>query len=310
MDWIHPLSWIMSGFTDYNELTDRLPIVMMDHSITRRLIINADDYGLSPAVSNGILTACSEGVVTSTSVMINHMVYQAQSFPAERNIYPGFGVHLNLTSGKPILPAVDVSTIVNANGEFFKARHFFRQIQKANVLQIEKEWRTQITAFLIKFGRPDHLDSHHHVHLHPLLFPVFLQIAGELRCPIRFPILPDMVREFRELPAYSGLGHDITQKMLVEDLQIMQYSGVRTPDYFCDNFITPNIDHPEIVRSILQQLPEGITEMMCHPGLLDDTARSLSNYKTREEELQTLQAAWIRPMLEEENILLARFTQI
>jgi len=282
----------------------------MDHLITRKLIINADDYGLSPAVSKGILSACSDGVVTSTSVMINHMVYQAQSFPSELNIYPGFGMHLNLTSGKPILPPVDVSTIVNSNGEFFKARYFFKQIHKANILQIEKEWRTQITAFLIKFGRPDHLDSHHHVHLHPLLFPIFLQIAGELRCPVRFPILPDMIAEIRDNPSMFGIGSEISRKMLQEDLRILQFSGVRTADYFCDNFITPNIDHPETVRSILKQLPEGITEMMCHPGNLDDTARSLSNYKTRELELQTLKASWLRPMFEEENIQLTRFTSI
>jgi len=282
----------------------------MDHPITRKLIINADDFGLSPSVSQGILSGCATGIVTSTSVMINHMVYQGQSFPSEGDVFPGFGVHLNLTSGKPILPAEDVTTIVDEDGTFIKAEKFFQEIDKLNILQIEKEWRTQITAFLIKFGRPDHLDSHHHIHLHPLLFPLFLQIAGELRTPVRFPILLDMIPAITPEFNQSALGQHISLDMLKEDIGIMKFAGIRTPDYFCDNFITPNMDKPEIIKQIIHELPEGITEIMCHPGYMDDTARSLSNYPTREEELRSLQSEWLRPIFEEENIQLTRFTTI
>ena len=282
----------------------------MENPTVRRLIVNADDFGLSPSVSHGIMDACGSGIVTSTSVMINHMVYQGQSFPADANRFPGFGVHLNLTSGKPILPPVDVSTVVNASGEFHRSNQFFKRISEMNVLQIEKEWRTQITAFLIKFGRPDHLDSHHHVHLHPKLLPIILQIAGELRCPVRFPISLNMIPEIAAHSELSGLSKDITTAMLREDQEILQYSGVRSADYFCDNFFTYYQDRPEMIRSILKQLPEGITEVMCHPGQMDDTARSLSKYKTREKELETLKQDWVRKILDDENILLSRFTSV
>jgi len=238
------------------------------------------------------------------------MVYQGQSFPSEGDVFPGFGVHLNLTSGKPILPAEDVTTFVDKDGTFIKSDIFFQDIEKINILQVEKEWRTQITAFLIKFGRPDHLDSHHHIHLHPLLFPLFLQIAGELRTPIRFPILLDMVPAITPEFNQNGLGQNISLDMIKEDMEIMKFSGIRTPDYFCDNFITPNIEKPEILKQIFHDLPEGITEIMCHPGSMDETARSFSNYPTREEELRTLQSDLLRPILEEENIQLTRFTTI
>ena len=98
--------------------------------------------------------------------------------------------------------------------------------------------------------------------------------------------------------------------MLKEDLQILEQSRVRFPDYFIDDFITPNIDQPTFMEFI-QHLPEGITEMMCHPGYLDDMLYQLSSYtQIRVDELKALTAPQLRGIFEHEEVDLVGFHRI
>ena len=167
----------------------------------RQLIINADDFGLTPGVTEGILYGAKAGCVSSTTVMVNQFMHLKLSFDPTTAKQLGMGVHLNLTSGKPILPAEDLSTLVVRKVISVGKDFIYHHADVVNLVQVEKEWRAQVIGFLIKFGRPDHLDSHHHIHLLPQLFPIFLQIAGEMRIPIRFPIPMDDMEGFPYQPS-------------------------------------------------------------------------------------------------------------
>jgi chitin disaccharide deacetylase len=276
--------------------------------IHRQLIINADDYGLTPGVSEGIIQGHLTGCITSTSVMINQFMHHRMEINTASLPNMGFGIHLNITTGKPILPPEDLTTLVNPDRKFIGVEHVFNQAESINLIQVEKEWRAQIIGFLIKFGRPDHIDSHHHVHLHPRFFPIVLQIAGEMRVPIRFPIQMDDLEGFPYDSSISGLSEDITREILRDDLTLLQPSGIRFPDYFCDDFITPNIDNPTKLLEYIHHLPEGVTEMMCHPGYLDDELFQLSSYtQIRVEELKALTAPQLRGLFEHEQVELINY---
>jgi len=125
----------------------------------RLLIINADDFGLSPGVSSGIVRAHLDGILTSTSYMVN--------FPWSEELAPllqqapdlGVGVHLNLTTGSPVLPPQQVPSLVDEAGRFSKSlpRIQFR-IKPDEAL---REWSAQVDKCSRLLGRlPTHLDTH------------------------------------------------------------------------------------------------------------------------------------------------------
>lgn len=277
----------------------------------RQLIINADDFGLTPGVAEGILHGAKSGYITSTSVMVNQLMHQQLSIDPSALQSLGFGVHLNITTGKPILPPEDLSTLVDTAGIFHNIEYVLGHLDDINPLQVEKEWRAQVIGFLIKFGRPDHLDSHHHLHLLPPFFPIFLQIAEEMHVPVRFPISPVGVGRFQGSSEGFRLSPYITDAILEEDYKLLAQTGTRFPDYFCKDFITPTIGRPEMLHKFLENLPQGITEMICHPGYLDDTLFQLSSYtQVRVEELKALTDPSLEEILTSAQVELIRYNRV
>ena len=156
----------------------------------KKLIVNADDYGHTPGVSEGIRLAHLHGIVTSTSAMMNR-----PSAPVELEqaaaICPnlGIGVHLVLTAGNPLLPPEKITTLVREDGSFLRQDDLVRKITQVNLEQVSAEWHAQVEKYLKVTGHaPDHLDSHHHSsYFTPGLFERMLRLAEEIDCPIRKP---------------------------------------------------------------------------------------------------------------------------
>jgi predicted glycoside hydrolase/deacetylase ChbG (UPF0249 family) len=277
----------------------------------RQLIINADDFGLTDGVNQAILKLSRLGMVSSTSVMVNQTMHQDQKFTHAMTKHLGLGIHLNRTCGKPILPPEDVDTLVNSDGEFMDSHLFFQSLNKINIIQVEKEWRAQIIGFSIKFGKPDHLDSHHHIHLFPRYFPHFLQLASELKVPVRLPVTWDLIPELTELGDFSGIGRFITPEMIEQDLCLMQGSGIRFPDYFVENFLPHLNNDPVLIQKAFHHLPLGVTELMCHPGFVDLQLEQCSSYVfEREAEYQALSNRSLKKCLDGEQIEIINYKQV
>lgn len=150
--------------------------------MVKKLIINADDYGLCDSVSLGILTAHREGILTSTTCMMN--MPNIEKYLALTEAYPnlGLGVHLNITLG----PSLTKNSFIDEKGNF-KSRDCYQNKKPiVNKEELYKEWKAQIELFISITGhKPTHLDSHHHVHLLPSNINVALQLAKEYDLPIR-----------------------------------------------------------------------------------------------------------------------------
>jgi len=220
-----------------------------------KLIVNADDFGYSKGINYGIIEAHRNGIVNSTTMMMNmpgvsHAVDLAKENPSLK-----VGIHLVLTCGKPLL--TDVPTLVDQDG-FFKKN---RDILESNISleELEREWTAQVERFLETGLTLTHIDSHHHVHTVPRFLPVVQKLSKKYNLSVRR--VSDHALE--GVPPYS-------------DVFLHEFYGEgATYDYF---------------EKIISQVQDGQTvEVMCHPGFLDHEVLNNSSYaKDRVTEVEIL----------------------
>ena len=205
----------------------------------KQLIVNADDYGRSPGVSRGILKAHREGIVTSTTVMINQEGIQAQL--AEALACPGLGIglHLVFSSWRPVLPPQEIPGLVDEDGLFWTSIACGPGPKRSRWMQLEAELRAQVERFQALAGRlPDHLDCHHFVHLYPPFFQVYADLAAEFDLPLRVPFPPETEFDWavQTLPFLEGFPHDLVRGMIVTNSALVQGRGLAHPDHFVGTF--------------------------------------------------------------------------
>lgn len=278
----------------------------------RQVIVNADDYGYTPGISQGILDAHRNGIVTSTSVMVNMPAAEAWVKTAlEEAPDLGLGLHLNLTTGRPVSKLEDVEGLARADGFFHGKRDLINLLPTIDPAHVERELLAQVARFEAIAGRlPDHLDSHHHItYMSPPTMKLMVKLARELEVPIRRP-LPggDNAAAADFLEALGGF----TNRAYVEELAdvIQGYSAqINTPmpDHLNVEFHDEQTALGDLLL-ILLHLPEGVTELMCHPGRVDDELRQTTNYvEPREAELAALTHPSAREVLNSEFIQLLNF---
>jgi predicted glycoside hydrolase/deacetylase ChbG (UPF0249 family) len=250
------------------------------------LIVNADDYGRTEAVSRGIRHGHSHGIVTTTTVMMNLPAAMPSLHAAlDKTPLLGLGVHLNLTFGKPLRPAKNVPSLVSADGTFHNRERIFSGAVVVDPGEVYHEWRAQIEAFTAVAGPPDHLDSHHHMALfNRELWSIALQLAQEFSCGIRAPLPSDIPSSGLEqlLPASS------INFLQAHARAVLDESGVPAPARFLVSFFGRGANS-EHLRELLADPQPGVTELMCHPGYVDPKITETSSYgKQREVELELL----------------------
>jgi predicted glycoside hydrolase/deacetylase ChbG (UPF0249 family) len=226
----------------------------------RRVIFNADDYGLTPSISAGIL-ASTAGVVRSTTVMANYVTEVEAEALIDAEI--SIGGHLNLSGGKP-LSANYPDELLLSDGRFNKlmALESSTWDNPAYREAALREWWAQLDRLEDLRLRIDHLDSHHHTHMLAPLFTMALDLAQARRLALR-------VRSPQYGAAWSA--------------------GVRSPECLVESFFGYNsIDLQKLLNS-LDTAPGTVVEVMCHPGTVDMLLYERSSYQEeREAELALL----------------------
>ena len=253
--------------------------------MTKQLIVNADDYGRAPGVSRGILTAHREGIVTSTTVMVNQPGVEKQLAEALACPALGVGLHLVFTAWRPVLPPESIPALVDANGLFLEQHDVWARAERIPPAQLEAELSAQLERFVSLAGRlPDHLDCHHFVHLYPPFFQVYADLAAQLQLPLRVPFPPETEFEqaARTLPFLEGFPHDLVRGMIVTDSALIKARRLAHPDRFIGTFFGRQAVTLETLLRLLDTLPDGVTELMCHPAY-DDPALAASSYRSERE---------------------------
>jgi hopanoid biosynthesis associated protein HpnK len=284
--------------------------------VPRNLIVNADDLGWTAGVNRGIAEAHRNGIVTSASLLANGEAFAEAVELARTARGLGVGVHLNLSDGPAVAPRDTVASLLNHAGEFEggpDALLLKIATRGLSMREVELEWDAQI-AKLRKAGiEPTHLDGHKHVHMLPGLFEIALRLAK------RHGIAAIRVsHEASSLRAALSTGEArgavvLKQGVQARGLKLLardareqaERAGLSTADYFCGIAQTGELTKEGVAR-LLQSLPDGTTELMCHPGYADETLRKTATrlQASREKELAILTDPEIRNLVASQGIRL------
>jgi len=253
--------------------------------MSKKLIVNADDYGRTPGVSRGILAAHRDGIVTSTTVMVNQPGVEEQLPQALACPGLGVGLHLVFTAWRPVLPPEAVPGLVDGNGLFLEQHDVWARVERIPLDQLQAELAAQLERFAGLAGRlPDHLDCHHFVHLYPPFFQLYADLAARFRLPLRVPFPPET--EFdqaaKTLPFLEGFPRDLVRGMIVTNSALIKARRLAHPGRFIGTFFGRDSLTLETLLGHLEALPDGVTELMCHPAY-DDPALAASSYRSERE---------------------------
>jgi hypothetical protein len=279
--------------------------------MVKSFIVNADDYGHTPGISEGIRQGHLEGIVTSTSAMMNRPLAPAELTVAARTCPNlGVGVHLVLTAGKPVVSAERVSTLVDGKGNFRTLPALVEQLTQIDLDQVWAEWNAQVEKFIRHYGRnPDHLDSHHHSsYFTPALFERMVRLAEQLHCGIRKPFEPNPADASIYLP--QPLVESAVQNYAAFTTQPLP----PTTDVFIGDFFDEGatLEHLLTILETIAADPAHETfELMCHPAKMDHELRGISDYNNkRVTELAILQNPLIREKINSLQIKLITFSAL
>ena len=272
--------------------------------MTRQLIVNADDYGRTRLVSTGIRSAHINGIVTSTTAMMN-MPGVEEDLEASLRECPdmGIGVHLVLTAGEPITAKENVLSLVDETGSFSSVKVLLDNLASINIDPVQMEWDKQIQKFIQLTGKvPDHLDSHHHVsYLTAELFKVMLEFSDIHQCGIRCP----MVEGGQSLP--MDLPPELDKQAMDFIPALIAQNSPSMPDSFYTSFFDQGATLDQLLE-IMGGLQEGSSEIMCHPGYNDPKLEKGSSYnKQRDKEREILEDILLRNHLSDLGIKLINF---
>ncbi len=279
--------------------------------MTLRLIVNADDYGHTAGVSAGIREAHLQGIVTSTSAMMNRpAVVEALATAAQSCPRLGIGVHLVLTSGSPLLAPKSIPSLIAPNHKFFGEEGFIEHLPEIHLDEVWAEWSAQVEKFVAVTGHwPDHLDSHHHSsYFTPALFEMMLNLAAQYGCAIR-----RLQWELASEPA-EPLPVPYTKEGVAEMHRLLAQYNPRTTGAFTDEFYGDAVTLEHLL-AILSNWSENSAnqslEIMTHPAVMDADLRAASSYnETRGLERVLLQHPQVLAFIQSHAIELINFSQL
>jgi hopanoid biosynthesis associated protein HpnK len=269
----------------------------------KRVIINADDFGLSPGVNRGILDAFRHGILTSTTMLVNLAGFDEAVELARQNPDLPVGIHLSLLWGAPVSAPSTVPSLVESNGHFPRslgvlARRYF--LRTLNLDDVRREFLAQIERFRQAGLNPSHVDTHKHVHCLPGVLDTLTHVVDETGIRrLRFPH-EDGLQNAGGVPVGSWKARARARSvslLLRNGREALARRGLRTTDHFTGIEHQDRLDG-EVLRFILSHLKDGVTELMCHPGYDDAPAREYSRTPPhRDQELAALQDPAVRDCL-------------
>lgn len=268
-------------------------------NIRRQLVVNADDFGFTKDVNEGIVEAHRRGILTATTLMANGAAFDDAVRWWREAPTLDVGCHLvliggdSLVTGRPLPGAVPQLLAALARREIRPYDELSAQIRK-----------------IVDAGiRPTHLDTHKHTHLAPPVLDAVARLGEEfgihwVRRPFDFQL--NALRG--AVPRLKRLTSDALVVMRRRFHRVLAAHGRRTTDHFAGFQITGRFRAAELVQ-LLGILPEGSTELMCHPGHCGAELRQARTRlkECREEELNALVAPEVKAALERHGIQLVNY---
>jgi predicted glycoside hydrolase/deacetylase ChbG (UPF0249 family) len=269
----------------------------------KRLVVNADDFGFTPDINEGIVEAHRDGILTATTLMANGEAFEDAVRLAAAVPSLDIGCHLTLIGGRSLLapynplpssvPELLVSIVSRQIPIYDELAAQVRKIQAAGIV-------------------PTHLDTHKHTHLAPPVLDAVARLSQHFGIP--------WVRRPFDLPLTAAGGEArILKRAVSRSLEalrgrfhrVLSQRDCRATDHFAGFQLTGRFRTSELVQ-LIGALPEGSTELMCHPGRCRSSLRNAPTRlkESREEELHALTSPEARQALRESQVQLVNYRDL
>ena len=274
------------------------------HQNVRRLIVNADDFGLSASVNSAVIRAHREGILTTASLMVNEPGFAEAVALAKENPKLGVGLHLTLLHGHAALSPDQIPGLVGPQGDFTNSpvaagmAYFFKSA-------LDEQLRAEIHAQIAKFRstglKLDHVNGHLHLHMHPTVFKILMAGASEAgitRMRLTRDCLSRSNRMTRGRWFYRVSHAAIFEVLSSRARKIMAEKDIRHTQITFGLLQDSHVDEDYILK-LLPELPGGDSELYCHP--------SLDRFK---HEFDALVSPRVREQVEKLGIQLVRYQDL
>lgn len=285
----------------------------------RRLIVNADDFGLTPGVNRAIAEAHERGIVTSTTLMANSGSFDEAVRLAKADSGWSIGCHVVLLDGNPLIDPARVTSLVRRkdHGSFRDGVGGFAVRALTGWIDTE-EVQAEVTAQIRKLQAAgievSHVDTHKHTHIFPAALAGVLRAART--CGVRAIRNPFEVIAANYVRLQRGMWKRHAQLKTLNGFagmfrRAVAKAGLRTPDGTLGIVATGHLN-PSLFDAIAENMPEGTWEFVCHPGYVDGELGAIRTRlrESREQELAVLTAPETRKALQGRGIELISYKEL
>lgn len=276
----------------------------------KKIIVNADDFGLIEEVNQGIVRCYQEGILRSASLLPNGSAFLNAVKLARENKGLGIGIHLCLLEERPILPKEKVPSLIGEDGYFFKSYMQFLgrfYLKKIRLSEIEEEFDAQIQRVLNAQIQPTHIDSHRHLHLLPEIFNIVVKLAR--RYNIRVIRLAHQGLDFRILLSKNFFKCLVLLFFSIQNKKKLKGTGI----YYANNLLgisfSGNLTYHNLVYWLCR-LNTGISEVICHPGYNPIKGSYSHWYYHWQQELDVLNNPYLKELIRDLDIELINWADV
>ena len=278
----------------------------------KKIIVNADDFGRHELINRAVERAFKFGVLKSATLMAGGIAFDDAVNVAKKNSGLGVGIHFTLANGNPVLPPEEIPSLVTAEGIFhgdyvkFLKRYLSGKISLAEV-------RSELAAQLEKISRAGlaltHFDSHQHLHHVPGVIEIVLELAAAKKISAmrvaNTKLFDGELDSLGKLFGRLGLGS------LAKFAAYMAHKkNFATPEHFAGIVAGESVGENFLLK-LIENLREGTTEVMLHPGTDNKILRGFCSWEHDfEEELSAVTSEKVLSLLAEKNISAINFSDL
>lgn len=280
----------------------------------KKVIITADDYGMSKAVNEAIEAGIDAGLITSTNVMTNMPFYKdAVKLKEKKGV--SVGLHWVLACGRPILSAKEIPTLVAANGEFYPYPEFRKRLRKSLIsfADIKKELIAQYKLYYELMGQPDYWNTHQNTHVDFGIYRLFVDTALELgiykmRSHQRLYVKGN--DRSKKMPLLWRLAEPIKSRMLDFWQRNAHKKGIASPNGLICCLNMNDKSNVKYVFEHIQWHKHTVGEYVIHPATENDSAYFGSLVEQRMEEYRTFSQPQLKEIIENDANELVNFDAV
>lgn len=267
--------------------------------MVKKLIINADDFGLTEGVNQAVIECYQRGVVSSATLLVTGGAAKQAGALAGAHKKLGVGLHLNLTSGEPVLPPASIKSLVGNDGHFPGLASAVMRLTTgwARGAELEAEIAAQIERCLKLGIVPTHIDSHHHLHAHPRLRRIITRVCGRMG--------------INKARGYH-MGGRSPKALVVRAAAAIPATtqALKTPERFFGIEVMGKKDFTDALGEEMSAA-RGTLEFMCHPGYVDRDLEEVSSFSgPRQAELEALLKPSFKEMINASGVKLISYREL